>query len=139
MSSIQMSALVLYKRCCVYLLWKEVAWRYNQAMIIKSLTKRKSWFRWKNYSYQNSFELIKNDLLRGRGYLFLTPYIFRGDGDRISKVKQLMLLCKNGDPVTVTVEDSFVLEDKFTKELSAIGVTVDKAVEICESDNRVLN
>lgn len=139
MSSIQMSAEELYKKCCAYLLWKEIAWRYEQAMFVKRLTKRKSWFRWKTYSYQNAFELIENDLAKDRWNLYLLGYIYKGNSDRISKVKQLILLCKNGDPVTVTTEDSFVLEEVFTKELNAMGITIDKAVEICESDKRGLS
>lgn len=108
MSSIQMNSEELYKKCCVYLLWTEIAFRYKQAGFIKKFTKRKSWFTWKEYSYKNSYEFIEKRIKEGPYSVIHLPYVYKESSKLRRKVYDLMLLCKNGNPVTVTT-DTYVL------------------------------
>lgn len=133
MSSIQMQADELYKKCCVYLLWTDIAFRYKQASTLRNIKNSKSIFElWKERTYDDAVNIIgRSDTFSHMQYHYNT-YGAAGDD-----VKKLMLLCKNGNPVTVTTDDSFVLNLKFTEELANMGITLEKAVEIYESDSRI--
>lgn len=137
MSSIQMNAEELYKKCCAYMLWTEIAFRYEQAMILKKIKESKGWFNRQKYkTYDEAREALSKKSLydvdwRFKYYSFLfTPY-----KDNRDKVRKLILLSQNGNPVIVTAEDSFVLNLTYTKELANLGITVEKAVEIYEENN----
>lgn len=133
MSSIQMEAEVLYKKCCVFLLYSEIYFRYTQAEYIKGYSLRKSWFKTKHYSYQESFDYIneewKSDSYRS---IDLVDFFYRSHSGMRDTTNKLIFLCQNGNPVTVTINDAFILASTYEKLLQNIGVSADKAVEIYE-------
>ena len=133
MSSIQMEAEVLYKKCCVFLLYTEVYFRYTQAEYIKGYSVRKSWFKTKRHSYQESFDYINEEWNAG-GFstMDLVDFFYRSHDSMRSTANKLILLCQNGNPVTVTINDAFILAPTYEKLLQNIGVSADKAVEIYE-------
>ena len=130
MSSIQMEAKALYKKCCVFLLYTEIYFRYTQAEYIKRYTVRKSWFKTKYYSYQESFDYINEEWKYG-SYRNI-EFFYRSHDSMRSTANKLILLCQNGNPVTVTVNEAFVLAPTYEKLLQNIGVSAGKAVEIYE-------
>lgn len=124
MSSIQMNSKALLKYCYAYMVWTEIAFRYKQAMILKEIKESKGWFKRQKYKTYDEAKEALNEMSRFQNKWFL--FMFTPYEDNRDRVSELILLCQNGNPVTVTTNDAFVLQEVFRRELCQMRFSDEK-------------